>query len=343
VHQDPVVSQVKLIAEPWDLGEGGYQVGNFPVGWTEWNGKYRDAVRHFWKGDGGMVSELATRLAGSSDLYEADGRRPHASVNFVTAHDGFTLEDLVSYNQKHNLANGENNSDGENNNISWNCGVEGCTKDPAVAALRERQKRNFIATLFLSQGVPMLSGGDELSRTQRGNNNAYCQDNELSWYDWNLDDRRKDFLEFVRYMIHTRLANPVLTRRRFFQGRSIRGQGIKDIAWFEPTGKEMDDAGWTSHFVRCLGVRLVGTEIDEVDQFGEPVTSDTLFVIFNAHHGRIRFTLPAHEKGQRWERFVDTALLNWRALRRLREPSYRMAGRSVAVFRIVPTKKGGKP
>ncbi|HHN72800.1 MAG TPA: glycogen debranching enzyme GlgX, partial [Thermopetrobacter sp.] len=210
IHQDPVLSQVKLIAEPWDLGEGGYQVGNFPVGWTEWNGRYRDTVRAFWKGDGGMMSEMATRLAGSSDLYEHSGRRPYASINFVTCHDGFTLQDLVSYNEKHNEANLEGNRDGENNNLSWNCGVEGPTDDPAIVALRERQKRNFIATLMLSQGVPMISGGDELSRTQRGNNNAYCQDNEISWYDWQLDERRRDFLEFVRYVVKLRREHPVL-------------------------------------------------------------------------------------------------------------------------------------
>jgi len=335
IHQDPVISQVKLIAEPWDLGEGGYQVGNFPVGWTEWNGKYRDTVRRFWKSEGGVVSELATRVAGSSDLYEHSGRRPYASINFVTAHDGFTLNDLVSYNGKHNQANGEGNADGENHNNSWNCGVEGPTDDPVVLALRRRQMRNMIATLFLSQGVPMLSGGDELSRTQLGNNNAYCQDNELSWYKWDLAPHEQDFLDFVRYMIRLRASNPVLRRRRFFQGRSLRGHRIKDISWFEPNGSEMDDHAWNAHFVRSLGVRLVGTEMDELDAFGDPIVGDTLFILLNAHDDRVEFQLPPPDTGTLWERLLDTALKLWNQPRRLRDPYYRMQGRSVAVFRIV--------
>jgi len=345
VHQDPVISQVKLIAEPWDLGEGGYQVGNFPVGWTEWNGKYRDAVRRFWKGDDGLVSEMATRLAGSSDLYGRSGRRPYASINFVTAHDGFTLQDLVSFNAKHNGANGENNGDGENHNNSWNCGAEGPTNDAEIRKLRERQKRNLMATLLLSQGVPMILGGDELGRTQRGNNSAYCQDNEISWYNWNLNPDQEDFCEFVSYVIHLLGTQPVLTRRRFFEGRAIRGQGVTDIAWIMANGEEMDDAAWNSHFVRCFGVRLVGTEIHDVDDMGEPITGDTLFLIFNAHHERTRFILPPHREGQRWERLLDTSLKIWNQPHRLRDHSYRMQGRSVAVFRVreeeTKVQKGG--
>ncbi len=340
IHQDPVLSQVKLIAEPWDLGEGGYQVGNFPVGWTEWNGRYRDTVRAFWKGDGGMMSETATRLAGSSDLYEHSGRRPYASINFVTCHDGFTLQDLVSYNEKHNEANLEGNRDGENNNLSWNCGVEGPTDDPAIVALRERQKRNFIATLMLSQGVPMISGGDELSRTQRGNNNAYCQDNEISWYDWQLDERRRDFLEFVRYMVKLRREHPVLRRRRFFQGRPIRGSGVKDIAWFEPSGKEMDDRAWHNPAARCLGFLLEGSAIDEVDEQGNPVVDDTLFVMLNANPETVVFHLPPHEPGTRWERLLDTHDTNWGRRYCLRDSRYRLRGRSVVVLRLV--RPGGE-
>jgi len=343
IHQDPVLSQVKLIAEPWDLGEGGYQVGNFPVGWAEWNGKYRDAVRSFWKGDGGMVSELATRVAGSSDLYSWSGRRPYASINFVTAHDGFTLRDLVSYNEKHNEMNGENGADGESHNLSWNCGVEGPTDDPAVLALRESQRRNLLLTLLLSQGVPMICGGDELSRTQGGNNNAYCQDNPISWLDWALDPAQQDFLEFVRYLIRLRRAQPVLRRRRFFQGRAIRGREVKDISWFKPSGREMDDAAWSAHFIRTFGVRLSGTELHEVDDDGEPVLGDTLYVAFNAHHERVRFVLPRHEPGERWERIVDTAQREWSRSFRLRDHTYRVAARSAVVFRLAASAPGGKP
>jgi glycogen operon protein len=335
IHQDPVISQVKLIAEPWDLGEGGYQVGNFPVGWAEWNGRYRDTVRRFWKGEGGVVSELATRLAGSSDLYEWNGRRPYASVNFVTAHDGFTLHDLVSYNVKHNEANGEHNADGENHNLSWNCGAEGTTNDSAVLALREQQKRNFVTTLFLSQGIPMLCGGDELSRTQRGNNNAYCQDNEISWFDWSLDPTQTEFLAFVRHVIRLRCEQPVLRRRRFFDGHPIRGAGAKDIAWFEPGGLEMNDAGWAKPAVQSFGVRLSGQALDEVDDDGEPTTGETLYLAFNASDDRVRFSLPLHPSAERWERVLDTAQREWGRPFRLRDHAYRMAARSVAVFRLV--------
>ncbi len=334
IHQDPVISRVKLIAEPWDLGEGGYQVGNFPVGWTEWNGKYRDTMRRFWKGDGGVVSEMATRLAGSSDLYGSSGRRPHASINFVTCHDGFTLHDLVSYNHKHNEANRENNADGENNNLSWNCGVEGPTKDTLIKNRREKQKRNFITTLLLSQGVPMICGGDEIGRTQRGNNNAYCQDNEISWFHWDLTPEQRDLLEFTRYLTRFLLSQPVLTRRKFFLGRSIRGQDVKDISWFGPDGKEMSDRTWKDHFVRYLGVRLSGTEIEEVDEYGNPMVGDTLFLMFNAHHESIPFVLPKHSPKERWERVLDTAESKWNRLSPLRDHAYKLRSRSLAVFRL---------
>jgi glycogen operon protein len=335
IHQDPVLSQVKLIAEPWDIGEGGYQVGNFPVGWTEWNGKYRDTVRRFWKGDGGVVSELATRLAGSSDLYSQSGRRPYASINFVTSHDGFTLNDLVSYNEKHNEANLDNNQDGDNNNLSWNCGAEGPTDDPAILALREQQKRNFLATLFLSQGVPMLCGGDEFGRTQMGNNNAYCQDNAISWLHWEWTPAQADLVEFTRQVIALRNANPVLHRRRFFQGRSIRGADVKDIVWYEPRGKEMTDEAWGDPFARCLGVLLNGNELQEIDERGEPVTGDTLFVMVNAHHGVILFRLPAKAVGGRWECLLDTAEPKFKPRFLLRDHTYKLRGRSVVVLRLV--------
>ena len=260
IHQDPILSQVKLIAEPWDVGEGGYQVGNFPVLWTEWNGKYRDCVRRFWKGDGGTASEFATRLSGSSDLYAWSGRLPYASINFITCHDGFTLQDLVSYNDKHNEANGEGNKDGANDNNSWNCGAEGPTeRSQHPARLRERQKRNLIATIFLSQGVPMICGGDELSHSQKGNNNAYCQDSELTWLNWELDQTQTDFLEFVRKAARIWKEQPVFQRRRFFQGRRIRGSDIKYISWFNPGGEEMTDSDWDAGFIKCLGVRWPAT------------------------------------------------------------------------------------
>ncbi|MBI4343936.1 MAG: glycogen debranching protein GlgX [Candidatus Omnitrophica bacterium] len=307
IHQDPVLSQVKLIAEPWDLGEGGYQVGNFPSGWAEWNGKYRDAVRRFWRGDGGAVSEFATRLCGSSDLYEQSGRRPHASINFVTSHDGFTLQDLVSYNEKHNEANGEDNRDGESHNISWNCGVEGPTDDPTIAAFRRRQQRNFIATLLLSQGVPMLRAGDELSHTQRGNNNAYCQDNDLSWLHWDLDEEQRAFLAFVRRMIQLRRQQPVLQRRKFLQGRHIRGSDVKDITWFDPSGREMTDEAWSAGFVRCLGLRLAGDVMDEVDERGDRIAGQTLLLLMNAAQETISFILPDHQPNGHWKRLFDTS------------------------------------
>jgi isoamylase len=335
IHQDPVLSQVKLIAEPWDLGAGGYQVGNFPVLWTEWNGKYRDAVRRFWRGDGGVVSELASRLAGSNDLYEPSGRRPYASINFITAHDGFTLHDLVTYNEKHNEANGDGNNDGESHNLSWNCGVEGETDDPAVNALRERQKRNLLATLLLSQGVPMLSGGDEIQRTQRGNNNAYCQDNEISWTSWDLTPAQRELLDFTGKLIRIRHDQPVLRRRRFFRGRAVRGADVKDIAWLDPGGSEMTDESWHAGFVRALGVRLEGNAIDELDERGQPVTGDTLLVLLNAHHDGIEFTLPLEDPDERWERLMDTSDADVPPDRFEGGTPYPTVGRSVALFRLV--------
>jgi isoamylase len=334
IHQDPVLSQVKLIAEPWDLGEGGYQVGNFPTKWTEWNGKYRDVVRRFWRGDGGVVSELATRLSGSSDLYEQSGRRPYASINFITAHDGFALADLVSYNDKHNEANGEQNADGENHNLSWNCGVEGPSADRRVLDLRERQRRNLIATLLLSVGVPMISGGDELGRTQGGNNNAYCQNNEISWTTWEPTPERRDFLDFTRRLIRIWKDHPVLRRRKFFQGRRIRGADVLDIAWLDSSGREMTDAMWSSPDVRCLGVRLNGDAIDEVDERGARIVGDTLLLLLNADDVPIAFTLPLMRPEERWETLIDTAD-PWAPPRRLRPGGrYELLSRSMAVLKL---------
>jgi isoamylase len=343
VHQDPVLSQVKLIAEPWDVGPGGYQVGNFPVLWTEWNGKYRDCVRRFWKGDGGTASELATRLSGSSDLYQDDGRKPYASINFITCHDGFTLNDLVSYNQKHNEANGENNQDGANDNNSWNCGVEGPTDDPAVKALRERQKRNLMATLFCSEGVPMLCSGDELSHSQKGNNNAYCQDNELTWLHWDLNPEQQAFLDFVRTMAWIWHEQPVFQHRKFFQGRAIRGTDIKDISWFDPSGKEMSDEGWNAGFTRCLGVRLAGDLIGDVDERGEPIRGDTILLLLNAHHEPIPFALPVTKAEQHWERLMDTADTGEDRKPWTGGEPYPLQGRSFVMLRtVVPEEAGQK-
>src|SRR5438876_11306220 len=293
LRQDTVLSRVKLIAEPWDLGEGGYQVGNFPPGWAEWNDKYRDTMRAYWKGDGGLIGEFARRLTGSSDLYGRSGRLPHASINFVTAHDGFSLHDLVSYNDKHNEANLEDNRDGNNNNLSWNCGVEGPTDDPVIRGLRARQKRNFVATLLLSQGVPMLLAGDEIGRTQRGNNNAYCQDNEVSWISWTLDDEHRRLLDFVRRMVQLRRNHPIFRRRHFFQGRPLHGSDTKDIVWLQPDGTEMTTEEWDKDFARCLGVYLAGAALGETDARGNPVGDGDFVVLFNAHHEPLPFRLPA--------------------------------------------------
>ncbi len=305
IHQDPVISQVKLIAEPWDVGEGGYQVGNFPILWAEWNGKYRDTVRSFWKGDEGKIGEFAYRLTGSPDLYQLSGRRPYASINFVTSHDGFTLNDLVNYNDKHNEANGENGHDGDNHNLSWNCGVEGPTDDPEINQLRRRQRRNFLTTLFLSQGVPMLCGGDEFARTQTGNNNAYCQDNEISWLSWKHDAEQKQLLEFTKQLIHLRKGHPVFRRPKFFQGRRIRGSEIKDVMWFNPGGNEMSDEEWASPFVRCLGMLLSGDTIDVLDFEGHPIRDDTFLLLINAHYEAIPFVLPGQEHIE-WQMTLDT-------------------------------------
>ncbi|MGA2354126.1 MAG: glycogen debranching protein GlgX [Terriglobales bacterium] len=307
IHQDPVLSQVKLIAEPWDLGEGGYQVGNFPVGWAEWNDRYRDTVRGYWKGDFGLVGDLAYRITGSSDLYAHSGRRPYASVNFVTAHDGFTLQDLVSYNDKHNEANGENNRDGTDNNRSWNCGVEGSTDDPEIQALRAKQKRNFLATLLLSQGVPMIYGGDSIGHTQLGNNNAYCQDNEISWLNWNVSAQDRDLLAFVQRMINLRKKHPVLHRRRFFQGRPIKGANVKDVLWLKPNGQEMNEEEWRDPGVRCLGMFLSGQGLDETDERGRKLSDENFLILLNAHHEDAPFTLPEFHPGARWSAWMDTS------------------------------------
>ncbi|MBF0661552.1 MULTISPECIES: glycogen debranching protein GlgX [unclassified Rhodococcus (in: high G+C Gram-positive bacteria)] len=307
VQQDPVVSQVKLIAEPWDIGEGGYQVGNFPSLWTEWNGKYRDTVRDYWRSEPSTLGEFASRLTGSSDLYEDTGRRPGASINFVTAHDGFTLADLVSYNDKHNDANGEDNRDGESHNRSWNCGVEGPTDDPEVLTLRARQQRNILATLVLSQGTPMLAHGDEMGRSQRGNNNVYCQDNELSWMDWSLAEANADLVAFTRNVIALRTEHPVFRRRRFFEGRPIRsGDQSRDIAWLTPSGEEMTPEHWDSGFGKSLAVFLNGEGIPEPDQRGQRVVDTSFLLCFNAHHEPIEFVTPDGAHADEWSVAIDT-------------------------------------
>jgi len=308
VQQDPTVSQVKLIAEPWDVGPGGYQVGNFPPQWTEWNGKYRDTVRDYWRGEAATLDEFAYRLTGSADLYERTARRPVASINFVTAHDGFTLRDLVSYNEKHNDANGEDNRDGESHNRSWNCGAEGPTDDPEINALRAQQQRNFLVTLLLSQGVPMISHGDELGRTQQGNNNVYCQDNELSWIDWARADT--ELIEFTRSVSALRAAHPVFRRRRFFSGRPVRQRGndrLPDIAWFAPDGSEMGDDDWETGFAKSVAVYLNGQGIPDLDVRGQRVTDDSFVLCFNAHYEPIEFTLPPKEFGPAWTPVIYTA------------------------------------
>ena len=310
IHQDPILSQVKLIAEPWDIGAGGYQVGNFPILWTEWNGKYRDTARSFWRGDDRPVAEMGYRLTGSSDLYQNDGRRPYASINFITAHDGFTTNDLVSYDQKHNGANGENSRDGSDDNLSRNYGVEGPTGDRAILDVRDRQRRNLLTTLLLSQGVPMICGGDEIGRTQDGNNNAYCQDSSISWYDWDLADRDRQLLEFTRSLIDLRATQPVLRRRRFFQGRRIQGSDVKDITWFRSNGTEMTEAEWADASLRVLGLRLAGDAIDENDEYGNKVTGDTLLILMNGDEQPVRFKLPRSvaNGGMDWEVLVDTTV-----------------------------------
>jgi isoamylase len=307
VQQDPVVSQVKLIAEPWDVGEGGYQVGNFPPLWSEWNGKYRDAVRDFWRGQPSTLPEFASRLSGSSDLYESSGRRPVASINFVTCHDGFTLTDLVSYNTKHNEANGEGNHDGSNDNRSWNCGAEGPVSDPAIIALRARQRRNFLATLFCSQGVPMMLAGDELGRTQDGNNNAYCQDNEVSWVDWGAAQDNDGLLEFTRVVSKLRRDHPVFRRRRFFRGTPAGDGHVADIAWLTPSGREMADQDWATPYARAMTVFLNGDALTEPDPHGEPVRDDSFLIMLSADREPLEFTVPGPKYGGCWVVVLDTA------------------------------------
>ncbi len=307
VHQDPVLSRVKLIAEPWDLGEGGYQVGNFPIGWTEWNARYRDTMRAYWKGEGSLIGELGYRITGSSDLYEQSGRRPYASINFVTCHDGFTLTDLVSYNDKHNIENLEDNRDGENNNLSWNMGVEGpADRNLNINKARAQQKRNFLTTLFLSQGVPMLLAGDEMGRTQSGNNNAYCQDNEISWVDWDIDTHDRELLVFVRRLIRIRKEHPVFRRRHFFQGRHIKGANVKDILWLQPDGTEMTDREWNLHYARCLGLLLHGDAIEEHDERGRKIYDSTFLLLLNADTKPVSFRLPTQVNIARWGVEIDT-------------------------------------
>ncbi|MEB3282426.1 MAG: glycogen debranching protein GlgX [Lyngbya sp.] len=306
IHQDPVLSDVKLIAEPWDVGEGGYQVGNFPILWSEWNGKYRDTVRDFWRGEDSLLAEFAYRFTGSSDLYESNGRQPHASINFITAHDGFTLNDLVSYNEKHNEDNGEENRDGESHNRSWNCGEEGETDDPEILELRNRQRRNFLVTLLLSQGVPMLVSGDELGRTQFGNNNAYCQDNELSWLDWNLPDSNADLLDFVRQLIDFRRRHPVFRRRRWFQGQAIHGSAVTDLGWYNPDGGEMTEEQWSMGFAKAIAVFVNGEEIPALGFKGERIIDDSFLLFFNAHYEMIEFSLPEGLGDREWRVVIDT-------------------------------------
>ena len=335
VHHDPILSRAKLIAEPWDIGEGGYQVGNFPRDWSEWNGKYRDAVRSFWRGDQGRAGELSLRLTGSPDLYRDDGRRPRASINFVTAHDGFTLADLVSYNQKHNRANGEGNRDGENHNLSWNHGVEGPTDDPAILALRERQMRNFLATLLFSQGVPMLRGGDELGQSQRGNNNAYCQDNDVSWFDWQLDGRARVLLEFTRRVIGIRREQPLLRCRDFFRDRDVRGSD-GDLAWLRPDGTELAGRDWQDPALRAVGLRLGGGAAPP-DDSAEGEAGDALLLLLSAEPGPVTFAIPPGVGRERWELVVDTARPELEAGDLVPEAgaTYTLEGRSLALLRLL--------
>ncbi len=337
IHQDPVLSQVKLIAEPWDLGEGGYQIGKFPILWAEWNGIYRDTVRGFWRGDPGLIADLAYRLTGSSDLYERGGRRPYASINFITAHDGFTLADLVSYNDKHNEANLDDNRDGSDHNLSWNCGVEGPTADPAVRELRARQQRNFLATLLLSQGVPMLQAGDESGRTQQGNNNSYCQDNQLSWLDWTPERAKQQLHDFTRLLIQLFHEHPVLRRRKFFQGRRIRGSEIRDLVWFRADGQEMTEADWNLTAAHSIGLRLAGDAIAEVDRNGERILDDTLLIVMSASPAPITFTLPAHREQVEWELLIDTRYavgVPARSVLRKGGAAWKMEAHSLALFRL---------
>jgi glycogen operon protein len=339
IHQDPVLSQVKLIAEPWDVGAGGYQVGNFPVLWTEWNGRYRDTIRRFWRGDHGQVAELGYRLTGSSDLYAHNGRAPYASVNFITAHDGFTLRDLVSYNQKHNEANGEGGRDGTDDNLSWNHGVEGETDDPKVNELRWRQMRNLITTLLVSQGVPMILHGDEFGRTQQGNNNVYCQDNEISWMKWHLAPRERQMLEWTKRVVKLRRDHPVFRRRRYFQGRPIRGAGVKDIYWIQADGSEMDDDAWSDDD-QAIGVYIAGAAADLLDMRGDPAQDDNVLLLLNSRDEGIEFTLPLQGRRRSgWRVELDTARPGDRR-RAVRGSTYQLERRSIAVLSHPSQRQG---
>ena len=334
LRQDPLLARVKLIAEPWDLGEGGYQLGRFPSGWSEWNDRYRDVMRAYWKGDGGLIGEFARRMTGSSDLYSASGRHPYASINFVTAHDGFTLSDLVSYNVKHNEANLEGNRDGNDHNVSWNSGVEGPTHDHAIRALRAQRARNLLATLMFSQGVPMISAGDEIGRTQNGNNNAYCQDNELSWINWQVDEDGEQMLAFTRRILSLRRVHPAFMRRRFLEGQAPPGATSKDVTWLTPAGAEMTVVEWNQDFARCIGVLLAGDAFGETDVQGRPVRDDTILLLFNAHHAAIDFHLPATNGSGAWSVLIDTSK-NGGVLAgetRHTSPIYPLAGRSVVLM-----------
>ena len=343
VEQDPIISRVKLIAEPWDLGSGGYQVGGFPSSWSEWNGRYRDTVRDFWRSQPSTLPEFASRLMGSSDLYQVNGRRPVASVNFITAHDGFTMNDLVSYNEKHNEANGEGNRDGESNNRSWNCGVEGPTNIPDVNDLRQRQMRNMFATLLFSQGIPMICGGDEVARTQQGNNNAYCQDNEISWTTWHLDKGRKELLAFVSNLIHLRLDHPVLHRRRFFTGREPGDDSnmIPQVEWFDHTGSIMDMDDWQNTHAFSMMIYLNGSDIPEVDWYGNRMVDNDFILIFNAHYEPIMFTLPDERYGRKWQLVVDTHNPNEPALSY--EAGFMITAQSRSFLMLMSAKKPKKP
>ncbi len=334
IQQDPVLSQVKLIAEPWDIGSGGYHVGGFPPHWSEWNDKYRDTFRSFWKGDEDRITELGYRLTGSSDLFHHNGRDTHASINFITSHDGFTLNDLVSYNHKHNKLNKEKNRDGTNDNLSWNCGEEGDTDDPKIIELRERQKRNLLASLFFSQGVPMLLGGDEISRTQHGNNNAYCQDNEMNWYDWSLDDSRQKMLEFTRKIIHLRREHPVFRKSNFFKGQKLNDSDLKDITWLKPDGSEMEEQDWNHSTIKTFGMLLAGDVINEVDEYGKPIKDDTFLILMNTYHKKVRFMIPHAE--QSWVLVLSTVESDIDDPQHLVNPGARftIASRSLAVFRM---------
>jgi glycogen operon protein len=334
IHQDPIISQAKLIAEPWDVGEGGYQVGKFPPGWAEWNGKYRDCIRDYWIGADSMLGEFADRFTGSSDLYQDDYRKPTASINFITAHDGFTLHDLVSYNEKHNEANGENNQDGESHNRSWNCGAEGDTDDEAIIALRNQQKRNFLTTLFLSQGVPMIVAGDEFGRTQQGNNNAYCQDNEISWLNW--DNMDHELQQFTASLIRLRKEHPTFCRRKWFQGMPVKGIGLEDIAWFLPEGTEMDDEHWQHDFARSLAVYLNGKGIRSLSEQGEKIIDDDFYVMFNAHHDTIIYHLPPDKYSKKWQKVLDTSEAKFDEETVLKsEDEIPVKGRSVVLLKAI--------